>query len=146
MLLGEEFCEMAAKVCDSQTGEQITWIWNVDTEAPLRWNGVAFETYRMTFSTAGEPIEAMNGLEPWAAKGTMVYETIIGSHNYVFWTVALPDAERSVVLTRTMAATEKVSLSEPIAFYAARILRMGNEDRFLMWDEGYTQLLIVDLR
>lgn len=131
---------------DSQTGEQITWIWNVDTEAPLRWNGVAFETYRMTFSTAGEPIEAMNGLEPWAAKGTMVYETIIGSHNYVFWTVALPDAERSVVLTRTMAATEKVSLSEPIAFYAARILRMGSEDRFLMWDEGYTQLLIVDLR
>ena len=131
---------------DSQTGKQITWLWNVDTSSPIRWNGTAFETWKMNFSIAGEPIGQSSGMAPWAVKNSMVYETVMSAPDFVFWMVAVGDSDRGVVLARTMAATEQVSLSEPIAFYATQILRMGGEDRFLMWDEGYTQLLIVDLR
>lgn len=132
---------------DSRTGEQITWLWNVDTTAPLHWNGEVFETSQMSFTIAGEPVENVQSPAPSSVSGdTMPLDTVMSGSDYHVWTVAVRDRAQGTVVARLMMRTDQVTLSEPLAYYADHILRLGTSDRFLLWGEEYTQLLIVDLR
>ena len=134
------------QIYDTQTGQQIKWHWNIESTAPVRWTGNAFATSSQYFTVSGDMIDAPKGLTPAAVENTIVLETVSQSMGHVFWIVAGKDAETGKTASRLMARSSGWSLSEPIDFYGEEIMELGsNSKRFLLWGEGYREMLIVDL-
>ena len=91
-------------------------------------------------------INAPKGLAAAATEGTVILETLSQSTGHIFWVVAEKDAETGMVTARLMARSTARSLSEPIDFYGEQIMELGsNSKRFLLWGEGYREMVIVDL-
>ncbi|MBQ7321149.1 MAG: hypothetical protein IJW99_03550 [Clostridia bacterium] len=131
---------------DTQTGQQIRWHWNVDTSAPIRFTGNAFETASMYFSVAGDIIGEPAGLAAKTDRDTIVLETVAQGTGYVFWVAASVDPATGGVRTGLMVQSTARSLSAPLEFYGGQILQLGSDSRrFLIWDEGYRELVILNL-